>query len=301
MRSRTRNSLDKSGFTLIELLVVIGIIAILAALLLPALAAAKRDAQRINCLGNTKQLALAGIMYMQDHHTGIAYGGVVNGKYVTWLDAIGQYEPKVYKARSCPTAAAYNAIVGHGYVAGAYVTAGGSTSEFSPTNWCSYTINGWLYDPGSGTKGKTGATYAPAPTSPDGFFRRDTNIRQPSNTPLFGDGTKEDSWPQNSATTGAGLDPAGYTSTGLGAADLYDPVVTYQNYTMQRFLIARHGSFRPDQAPRSFNIQSRSGGNFLPGAINISFTDGHAETVKLFNLWTLAWSAKSISQHQPGK
>jgi prepilin-type N-terminal cleavage/methylation domain-containing protein len=56
----------RRGFTLIELLVVIAIIAILAALLLPALARAKRSAQRISCLSNLKQWALADTMYVDD-------------------------------------------------------------------------------------------------------------------------------------------------------------------------------------------------------------------------------------------
>ena len=62
-----------SGFTLIELLVVIALIAILAALLLPALSKARERAQGIACLNNTRQLALAWMLYADDHNGHLAY------------------------------------------------------------------------------------------------------------------------------------------------------------------------------------------------------------------------------------
>src|SRR3954469_9304647 len=55
-----------SGFTLVELLVVIAIIAILAALLFPAIGRAKDKAKRTTCMSNLKQINLGLRMYTDD-------------------------------------------------------------------------------------------------------------------------------------------------------------------------------------------------------------------------------------------
>ncbi len=83
----------RKGFTLIELLVVIAIIAILMAILMPALKRAREQGQRATCLSNVKQLGLAWIMYADENDDRVVSseaGGTWKSQYgdpwvgVTW-------------------------------------------------------------------------------------------------------------------------------------------------------------------------------------------------------------------------
>jgi len=99
---------QKAVFTLIELLIVIAIIAILAAMLLPALARARSTAQRITCVNNMRQLHSAFLDYADNNNDYIfpyVYGSMCWGQnlYLSGVfKPLGCTSLYGFKTFSCP-------------------------------------------------------------------------------------------------------------------------------------------------------------------------------------------------------
>jgi len=128
--SRTSQA-TRAGFTLIELLVVIAIIAVLAAMLLPVLHAAREKARQSVCASNLHQLHLAVDMYVQDNDDRFPTSYVASrlGPYQSWREAVQPY----VRNRSlliCPSS-----------------DTGDKQAELSPERQASYAFNAWLSPP----------------------------------------------------------------------------------------------------------------------------------------------------------
>ncbi|HZI31986.1 MAG TPA: hypothetical protein VFF11_06575 [Candidatus Binatia bacterium] len=268
-------------------MVVIAIIAILAALLLPALSSAKRRAQQGVCLSNLKQLSMANIMFAGDNQGRMLLPADANSPYgykSLWLGTLLDYFAKAKNLIVCPSAKDPASPPFNVYGSPGNSTGGGQPGAAdkawvlyltvnSPLGWtipCSYTYNSWFYSDVYGAN--RDAAYYPSPY-PNYFYLKESDIQHSDLTPVFADGNWQDAAP---------------TERDSPSQDLWkgsDWLTQKFGYEMGRVALQRHGGAKAASHSYTSGWQSSP----PPGGVNVTMWDGHAELAKLPDLWRLNW------------
>lgn len=276
-----------TAFTLVELLVVIFIISLLIALLLPALAAARQDADSVVCMNNERQMATALIEY-QSTHFGRVFPYVFNantGLFNTWIVPLApymvnsqkqtsQYSPdqidfqKLQTVLMCPSVPAWsetqmNGAALCGGVHQSWWWNGYGQYQFMYLQ-CSYGFNSWLYGSGGTSQGPNYDYFVWPSTNPPAAYWPGTS--GPSGlVPAFGDGIWVDGGPKENDLP----PPLSYVT---GATNFAGQPPS-SGGDMQRWCLARHGN-----------------------GINMAFWDGHVDHVEVRQLWNLNWAQGWVAQ-----
>ena len=240
------------GFTLIEILVVIAIIALLLAILIPALSRVREQTKRVVCSSQLRQQTLAMVCYTENYDGKVMGVGGPGNPY--WFHLIAPFlgderyekDPQaafegVMQVIICPsvTERADGESLQRGTAIRSWSFWWGSHGDSYAEG--SYTINSWLQPTGY---------YQVDTSNPDhGRFYRNYSEARPD-TPLFGDGMWVDAWPR---------------STDPPPSNSFDGD-NGQVANMHRFCIARHKR-----------------------TINLSYVDTHIAVVELEELWGQYW------------
>ena len=247
-RKDTRQN-KNSGFTLIELLVVISIIALLMAIMMPALGKVREQAKTVVCLSRLKQFGLMFEMYANENNDSLP-GGWNSGRM--WMVDLLPYYGGEDDIRLCPRARKFLHEVPNN-VPGVFTAWGkyGHPNYFD--GWVplwgkegmygSYGVNGWAHNPPDiGVPG----TYDIDEERRAYYWRKMTRAKQPYTVPLMGDAMWDGSTPD--------------------VSDTPPPIEGLMTNDISIFCLPRHN-----------------------GRVNMLFMDKSARSVELTELWSLKW------------